>query len=65
MAEETYCGRCVNLKDIVNGVGNCKKHCAETHFTLASNREIQRDNGWPKVKITDTACEDGFEAIPK
>jgi hypothetical protein len=56
------CGDCNCLKDIVNGEGYCKKYCAETHFTPdAPNRVIRRDNSWPKVKVTDTACVDDFE----
>jgi hypothetical protein len=52
------CGAC---KDIADGKGKCKKHCPESHRFLGGHGEVQKENGWPEVDITATACDE-FEA---
>ena len=60
---ETFCVGCIHFKEAVDGVGKCKKVTPTTHFTMAENKMVRRDNGWAKVKTTDTSCA-SFEAIP-
>ncbi len=51
------CGDCLFIKDIEGSTGKCKVVHAETHITPdASNRTMRRDNGWPKVNVTEAAC---------
>jgi hypothetical protein len=50
------CEDCIHCKDVVDGKGKCKYEHPETHFTLAGNKEIRRDNGWPIVDITEEGC---------
>ena len=58
------CEDCNFLKDVVDGKGKCKYENPDTHFTLADNKEIRRDNGWPTVVVGEEACG-RFEVIPE
>ncbi len=57
------CVDCIHFKDAVAGEGLCKYEHPETHFTMAQNKEIRRDNGWTKTTATNSSCG-RFVVIP-
>jgi hypothetical protein len=52
------CDDCNCCKDKADGKGLCKKEHPTTHFTLANNKTIRRDDGWPIVDLDCEACGD-------
>ena len=57
------CNDCKFLKDAANSKGKCKKYAPDSHRFLGSHGEAVKENGWPEIDITTTACNE-FEAKP-